>query len=105
MEADAKALYRECSLSPGILLLLFEVCEQHKRGETCRHKEVVDARLPRCRDGLLLARLEQQCNLVLAAGTSEPGLDALNRHRAVFDRGEARLKHWNRLAGLSPGRQ
>ena len=24
---------------------------------------------------------------------------------AVFDRGEARLRHWNRLAGLSPGRQ
>ena len=24
---------------------------------------------------------------------------------AVFDRGEARLKHWNRLAGHSPGRQ
>ena len=25
--------------------------------------------------------------------------------RAVFDRGEARLRHWNRVAGLSPGRQ
>jgi hypothetical protein len=24
---------------------------------------------------------------------------------AVFDRGEARLRHWNRVAGLSPGRQ
>jgi hypothetical protein len=24
---------------------------------------------------------------------------------AVFDRGEARLRHWNRLAGHSPGRQ
>jgi transposase-like protein len=24
---------------------------------------------------------------------------------AVFDRGEARLRHWNRLAGLSPGTQ
>jgi hypothetical protein len=23
---------------------------------------------------------------------------------AVFDRGEARLRHWNRVAGLSPGR-
>src|ERR1700722_6294572 len=25
--------------------------------------------------------------------------------KAVFDRGEARLRHWNRLAGHSPGRQ
>jgi len=24
---------------------------------------------------------------------------------AVIDRGEARLRHWNRVAGLSPGRQ
>ncbi len=24
---------------------------------------------------------------------------------AVFDRGEARLRHWNRVGGLSPGRQ
>jgi hypothetical protein len=24
---------------------------------------------------------------------------------AVFDRGEARLRHWNRLVWLSPGRQ
>jgi hypothetical protein len=24
---------------------------------------------------------------------------------AVFDRGEAKLRHWNRVAGLSPGRQ
>jgi hypothetical protein len=32
------------------------------------------------------------------------GLCHTEQVEAVFDRGEARLRHWNRLAGLSPGR-
>jgi predicted restriction endonuclease len=38
-----------------------------------------------------------------------PMLEALKRHchieqvESVFDRGEARLRHWNRVAELSPG--
>ena len=49
--------------------------------------------------------------IVAAAALFPPFRHPLRRHChieqvvAVIDRGEARLRHWNRVAGLSPGSQ
>ena len=56
-----------------------------------------------------LAGLLVNPNTALVEALGEPGTGARACHieqvEAGFDRGEARLRHWNRVAGLSPGRQ